>query len=731
MLTKDIETIIAKELKVRPKQVAAAIELLDDGNTVPFIARYRKEATGSLEDEQLRQLEERLSYLRNLAKRQEEILGKIAEQGKLTDELRTAIEKTTKLQELEDLYLPYKQKKRTRAMMARERGLEPLANAMMLQAQTKGSALAEAAAFVDEEKGVKTAEDALAGAMDIVAETTMEDAALRKKMRNRLWNMAILTTSLCEDAAEEDKQVLEMYAEYREPVHTLPSHRILAINRGEKKGALKVKLEIDHEENCRRIYNEIHRQPSIFDDCLRAAIEDGYKRLLLPALEREIRAQLTEEAEAQAIKVFGVNLRQLLLQAPLAGHTVMGLDPGYRNGCKMAVVDATGQVLDHGVLQVTQSDRAKEAAAKTVLASIKKNHVTLISIGNGTASYETEQFTAELIRENNLTDVHYIIANEAGASVYSASALAKEELPEYDVVIRGAVSIARRVQDPLAELVKIDPKAIGVGQYQHDVNQKELSQTLDATIESAVNHVGVDLNTASAALLKHIAGINSTIANNIVAYRNENGTFASRRQLLKVPRLGPAAFTQCAGFLRIAGAKSPLDNTPVHPESYKLAEAILEKLGFDLQDLSDKDQLALLAAKSKLVDITKLAKELDAGEPTVKDILDALVKPGRDPREDLPAPLTRQAIVKLSDIKPGTIMRGTVRNITDFGAFVDIGLHQDGLIHISELSKKRVKHPLDVLSIGDVLNVMVISIDEKRNRIGLSLKQVPKEAQIG
>lgn len=731
MLTKDIETIIAKELKVRPKQVAAAIELLDDGNTVPFIARYRKEATGSLEDEQLRQLEERLSYLRNLAKRQEEILGKIDEQGKLTDELRTAIEKTTKLQELEDLYLPYKQKKRTRAMMARERGLEPLANAMMLQAQTQGSALAEAAAFVDEEKGVKTAEDALAGARDIVAETTMEDAALRKKMRNRLWNMAILTTSLCEDAAEEDKQVLEMYAEYREPVHTLPSHRILAINRGEKKGALKVKLEIDHEENCRRIYNEIHRQPSIFDDCLRAAIEDGYKRLLLPALEREIRAQLTEEAEAQAIKVFGVNLRQLLLQAPLAGHTVMGLDPGYRNGCKMAVVDATGQVLDHGVLQVTQSDRAKEAAAKTVLASIKKNHVTLISIGNGTASYETEQFTAELIRENNLTDVHYIIANEAGASVYSASALAKEELPEYDVVIRGAVSIARRVQDPLAELVKIDPKAIGVGQYQHDVNQKELSQTLDATIESAVNHVGVDLNTASAALLKHIAGINSTIANNIVAYRNENGTFMSRRQLLKVPRLGPAAFTQCAGFLRIAGAKSPLDNTPVHPESYKLAEAILEKLGFDLQDLSDKDQLALLAAKSKLVDITKLAKELDAGEPTVKDILDALVKPGRDPREDLPAPLTRQAIVKLSDIKPGTIMRGTVRNITDFGAFVDIGLHQDGLIHISELSKKRVKHPLDVLSIGDVLNVMVISIDEKRNRIGLSLKQVPKEAQIG
>lgn len=731
MLTKDIHTVIAKELGVRPKQVAAAVELLDAGNTVPFIARYRKEATGSLEDEQLRQLEDRLAYLRNLVKRQEEILGKIEEQGKLTDALRTAIEKATKLQELEDLYLPYKQKKRTRAIMARERGLEPLANAMMLQAQTKGSTAEEAAKFINAEKGVATADDALAGARDIVAETVMEDAALRQKMRTRLWKMAVLTTSLNEDAAEEDKQVLQMYAEYSEPVHTLPSHRILAINRGEKKGALKVKLDIDHEENCRRIYNEIHRQPSIFDDDLRAAIEDGYKRLLLPALEREIRAQLTEDAEAQAIKVFGANLRQLLLQAPLAGHTVMGLDPGYRNGCKMAVVDATGQVLDHGVLQITQSERAKEAAAKTVLASIRKNHVTLISIGNGTASYETEQFTAELIRENGLSDVHYIIANEAGASVYSASALAKEELPEYDVVIRGAVSIARRVQDPLAELVKIDPKAIGVGQYQHDVNQKELSHTLDATIESAVNHVGVDLNTASAALLKHIAGINGTIATNIVAYRNENGIFTSRRQLLKVPRLGPAAFTQCAGFLRIAGAKSPLDNTPVHPESYQLAEAILEKLGFQLQDLADKNQLTMLAAKSQLADTEKLAKELNAGEPTVKDILAALVKPGRDPREDLPAPLTRQAIVKLSDIKPGTIMRGTVRNITDFGAFVDIGLHQDGLIHISELSKKRVKHPLDVLSIGDVRNVMVISIDEKRNRIGLSLKQVPKEAQIG
>ena len=566
--------------------------------------------------------------------------------------------------------------------------------------------------------------------MDIVAETVMEEASLRQEMRKHLWNTGILATELDKEKNEEESQVFLMYDGYEEPVRSLPSHRILAINRGEKKDFLKVKLNANHEDNIEKIYKRIYRQPSIFSEHLRLAVEDGYKRLLFPALEREIRAKLTEDAEAQAIKVFGVNLKQLLLQAPLAGHTVMGLDPGYRTGCKMAVVDATGHVIDHGVLQVTKSDAEREASAKKVLALSKKHHVTLISIGNGTASYETEEFTANLIRENGLQDVHYLITNEAGASVYSASKLAKEELPEYDVTIRGAVSIARRVQDPLAELVKIDPQAIGVGQYQHDVNQKELTAALDATIESAVNHVGVDLNTASGALLKHIAGINAAIAKNIVAFRNENGVFKSRRQLLKVPRLGPAAFTQCAGFLRIHGAASPLDNTPVHPESYELAEKVLAKLGFALQDLADKNQLAMLAAKRKLVDEEKLARELDAGLPTVHDILDALVKPGRDPREELPAPLTRQAIVKLSDIKPGTIMRGTVRNITDFGAFVDIGIKTAGLIHISELSKKRVKHPLDVISVGDILNVMVISVDEKRGRIGLSLKQVPKEAQI-
>lgn len=735
MLVSDIDKIIAGELGVRREQVAKAIELLDDGNTVPFIARYRKEATGALEDEQLRTLAERLDYLRGLAKRQEEITQKIDEQGKLTPELRAAIERATKLQELEDLYLPYKQKRRTRAQMAREKGLGPLADAMMAQETQSGTPLSAAAAFVDAEKGVETAEDALAGARDIVAEIVSEDAKLRQQLRKKLWQTGTLQTELIEDKdgrQPEDAQTFLMYADYSEPIRTLPSHRVLAINRGEKKGCLRVKVTFDHEAAVDQMFAHIYRHKCIFTDELRAALADGENRLLFPALEREIHTQLTENAEAQAIHVFGVNLRQLLLQAPLGGHVVMGLDPGYRTGCKMAVVDATGRVVDHGVLQLTKSDAEREASAKKVLALIKKHHVTLLSIGNGTASYETEQFAANLIAEHHLNDVHYLITNEAGASVYSASKLAKEELPEYDVTIRGAVSIARRVQDPLAELVKIDPQAIGVGQYQHDVNQKELAQALDAVIEAAVNHVGVNLNTASPALLSHIAGITATTAKNIVAWRDENGRFTGRRQLLKVPRLGPAAFTQCAGFLRIHGGTSPLDDTPVHPESYALAEKLLDRLGFSLEDLKSKDDLALLAAKRKLLTKDKeaaLAKELDAGLPTVHDILDALVAPGRDPREDLPAPLTRQAIVKLSDIQPGTILRGTVRNITDFGAFVDIGIKTAGLIHISQLSKKRVKHPLDVVSVGDILRVKVISVDEKRGRIGLSLKDVPQEGQ--
>ncbi|MBR2216357.1 MAG: RNA-binding transcriptional accessory protein [Selenomonadaceae bacterium] len=729
MLITDISGAIAAELNIKPKQVEATAELLDGGNTVPFISRYRKEATGSLDEEQIRTVEERLAYLRNMVKRQEEILAKIEEQGKLTDELRAAIEQAQKLQELEDLYLPYKQKKRTRAIIARERGLEPLALAMLAQEEKFTSPTTLAAEYVSEEKGVEDAAAALAGARDIVAETVMEEAKLRSDMRDYLWRTGIIATEIDPEQDENEAQVFLMYENYEEPVRTLPSHRILAINRGEKKGILKVKLATDHAANSDKIYRRVKKGNSVFAEELRLAVEDGYKRLLFPALEREIRSLLTENAEKQAIHIFGANLKQLLLQAPLAGHTVMGLDPGYRTGCKMAVVDPTGHVVDHGVLQVTQSEAAKKSSADKVLNLIKKHHVTLISIGNGTASYETEEFTAALIRDNKLADVHYLITNEAGASVYSASKLAKEELPEYDVTIRGAVSIARRVQDPLAELVKIDPKAIGVGQYQHDVNQKELGETLDSVIESAVNHVGVDLNTASGALLKHIAGINATIAKNIVAYRDANGTFSGRKELLKVPRLGPAAFTQCAGFLRIHGGKSPLDNTPVHPESYSLAEKILAKLGFTLADLSDKTKLKSLADKRQNVREAQMAAELEAGLPTVHDILDALVKPGRDPRDDLPAPLTRQAIVNLSDIKPGTIMRGTVRNITDFGAFVDIGIKTAGLIHISELSQRRIKHPLDVVAVGDILNVMVISVDEKRGRIGLSLKQVPKQAR--
>ena len=725
MRISDIPAAIASELSIHPQQAASVITLLDDGNTIPFIARYRKEATGSLEDEVLRQVETRLTYLRSLVKRQEEIIARIEEQGKLTDELRAAIENASKLQTLEDLYRPYKQKKRTRASVARERGLEGLANAMLLQRETKGSPEEAAAPYVNAEKEVPTVTDALAGARDILAETIMDEAELRRLMREKFWRSAVLETTLNADA--ENAQVFQMYDSYSEPVRTLPSHRILAVNRGEKKGCLSVRLTVDHEENIAWIYKRIHQRPSIFEEELHAAIEDGYKRLLVPALERELRAQLTAAAEEKAITVFGHNLRQLLLQPPLAGHTVLGLDPGYRTGCKVALVDATGNVLASGVIHVTRSDGERKAAAQSLLKLIKAHGVTLISIGNGTASYETEQFVAALIRDNDLKDVHYLITNEAGASVYSASQLAKEELPDYDVTIRGAVSIARRVQDPLAELVKIDPQAIGVGQYQHDVSQKELKETLDATVEDAVNHVGVDLNTASPALLNRIAGINATIAKNIVAYRNEHGRFTSRKTLRKVARLGDAAFTQCAGFLRIHEGETPLDGTGIHPESYELARSILAELGVSEDDLRDRTNLPALALKTTQTAAEPLAKKLSAGIPTVTDILKAIARPGRDPREDLPAPLTRQNIVKLSDLAVGTILKGTVRNITDFGAFIDIGLKQAGLLHISEMSHRRVRHPLDVLSVGDSLDVMIISIDEARGRIGLSLKRMEKE----
>ncbi|WP_456083463.1 Tex family protein [Megamonas funiformis] len=722
MLEQNITAYLANLLKLKTSQINAAIKLIDEGNTIPFIARYRKEATGDMKDEQLRDLNDKLIYVRNLIKRQNEIKNNIEEQGKMTPELSLAIDKVEKLQELEDIYLPYKQKKRTRAMIAKEKGLEPLAQFILKQEDSSEKLEDIALKYLNDE--VTSSDEALAGASDIIAETISDSADIRAKLRQHLWQTSSL--SITRDKEADSDEAFLMYEDYTEPIKHLPSHRILAINRGESKDILKVKLISDIDKDIAIITKFILKQNSPYKEFLTNAIIDAYKRLIFPALEREIRNQLTETAQTQAIHVFASNLKQLLLQAPLAGYTVMGLDPGYRTGCKMAIVDATGQVLDHGVLYITMSDDAKAKSAQKLLYYIQKYQVNLISIGNGTASYETEEFVANLINEHKLP-VHYLITNEAGASVYSASKLAVEELPEYDVTIRGAISIARRIQDPLAELVKIEPKAIGVGQYQHDVNQKELANTLDAVIEAAVNHVGVELNTASAALLKHIAGINATVAKNIIKYRDEHGIFTSRKELLKVSRLGPTAYTQCAGFLRINGATCPLDNTPVHPESYPLAEQILAELGFSLEDLTDKNKLDLLKAKIKLVDIDKLATKLNAGVFTVKDILDALTKPGRDPREDLPAPLTRQNIIKLEDIKVGTIMRGTVRNITDFGVFVDIGIKTAGLIHISELSNKHVKHPLDVVSVGDILNVLVISVDAKRNRIGLSLKQVTKE----
>ena len=721
MKLEQIPGILAQELHIAPHQANAAISLLDDGNTVPFIARYRKEATGELDEEQIRSIEERLAYLRNLAKRQEEILASIEEQEKLTPELQAAIEKTTKLQELEDLYLPYRPKKRTRAQIAREKGLEPLAD-LLRQLPAGKSPDEAAAAMLAALPDIETVEDALAGASDIIAEQTSEDASIRAWLRKELWQKGEITAEFAvpEEAA---KEVLA-YKDYREPVKRMPSHRILAINRGEKKELLKVHLTAPHEEFIAALGRRLISSPNGAAEWLASAIADGYKRLLFPALEREIRNLLTEHAEKQAIRVFSLNLRQLLLQAPLAGHTVIGLDPGYRTGCKVAVIDPTGAVLETTTIYITHSAAQKQQSAQKVLDLCRRHQVTLAAIGNGTASFETEEFVASLIAEHKLP-LRYLIANEAGASVYSASKLAREEMPDLDVSIRGAVSIARRIQDPLAELVKIEPKAIGVGQYQHDVDQKELAHTLDAVVESAVNHVGVELNTASGALLRHVAGINATVAKNIVAHREVNGPFRQRKELLKVARLGPAAYTQCAGFLRLAASPHPLDNTPVHPESYSLAENLLAKLGFTLKDLSNKDRLAALQSQAPQADVAKLAKELEAGEPTVRDILAALTKPGRDPREDVPLPLTRQQVVKLSELQPGSIVQGTVHNVTDFGVFVDIGIKVKGLVHRSELSRKPFRHPLDVVSVGDILEVLILSVDEERNRIALSLKQVP------
>ena len=711
--------IIAKELGVKPGQVESAVTLLDEGNTVPFIARYRKEVTGELQDEQLRTIEERIKYLRNLEARRQEIINSITEQDKMTDELMASLMKAVKLQELEDLYLPYRPKKRTRAMIARERGLEPLADMILNDTVTSGNPIDIAKDYISED--VPTPEDAIQGASDIVAEIVSDSADFRAALRKRMWKEGFIQAELVED--NEHKDQFLQYNEYAEPIRQMPSHRILAVNRGEKLGALKLALTVPDESYIQYMVRGITtNEQSIFSDVKASAVADAYKRLIFPALERDIRNELTESADERAIKVFGVNLKNLLLQPPLAGHVIMGLDPGYRTGCKMAIIDAQGNVLDYGAYYLTNSEKLKQEAQKKLAEKIRKFNVTLLSIGNGTASYETEQFASKMIEEEKL-DCHYIITNEAGASVYSASKLAIDELPDLDVTIRGAVSIARRVQDPLAESVKINPKSIGVGQYQHDVNQKQLTHTLDQVVESVVNHVGVELNTASPAILQHIAGISGTVAKNIVAFRQENGGFTSRKQLLKVPRLGPAAFTQCAGFLRLNGAKNPLDNTSVHPESYELAERIIGELGFTLKDLQDKSQLEALQVKLPLVDVDKMAHKLDAGIPTVRDIIVALAKPGRDPREDLPAPLTRKHVVSLEDIKVGTVVKGTVHNVVDFGAFIDFGLKTNGLLHRSELCTAK-QHPSDVLAVGDIIEAEIISVDVKRNRIGLSVKSL-------
>ena len=728
MKINEIPVMIARELSIRPNQAEATIELLDAGNTMPFIARYRKEVTGDLDEDKIRVIEERLLYLRNVAKRQEEILAVIESQGKLTPELTTAIEGSQKLQDLEDLYLPYRPKKRTRAQIAREKGLEPLAERMLFQIDpTSGDRLVLAAKFINTELGVDDAETALAGARDIVAETIAERADLRTLMRRETWKTAAISTGLAVSEAEAPDFLT--YKEYREAVNHMPSHRILAVNRGETKKALKVHFEIPQDTLTDLVTRQVVTRPSLWQEDLTEAVQDSCKRLLFPSMEREVRNLLTENAEKQAISLFGRNLRQLLLIPPLAGHTVLGLDPGYRTGCKAAIVNPQGSVLATTVFYLTHSESQRQSSAKLMLDLIQKHGVTLAAIGNGTASYETETFLAGLIRDHSLS-MHYVITNEAGASVYSASKLAKDELPDLDVSLRGAVSIARRVQDPLAELVKIEPKAIGVGQYQHDVDQKALLQALDGVVESAVNHVGVDLNTASVELLRHVAGIQGPVAKNIVAWRDANGRFTRRKELLKIPRLGPAAFVQCAGFLRVADAKDPLDNTPVHPESYELAETILTRLGFAKSDLSSRERLAELQATLKTTDAAILARELDAGEPTVRDILDALAKPGRDPREDLPAPMTRKNIVKLDDLLPGTVVKGTVHNVTDFGAFVDIGVKINGLLHRSELSNKPFRHPLDIVSVGDIVEVVILNVDAARNRIALSLKQAPKTTGI-
>ena len=713
----DIIQVITQELHVEKWQVEAAVKLIDEGNTIPFISRYRKEATGALNDEQLRSLHERLTYLRNLEDKKAQVMGSIADQGKLTEELKKQIQEAQTLVVVEDLYRPYRPKRRTRAIIAKEKGLEPLANIFSLQ-MTDKTPEQEAEAFISDEKEVRTVQEAINGAMDILAERVSDEADYRIYIRNLTAKKGTVVSAA---KNKEAQSVYEMYYEFEEPVKKLAGHRVLALNRGEKEKILTVKISAPEDEILRYLEHQvIVRDNPNTTPILKAVVEDSYKRLIGPAIEREIRSELTEKAEDGAISVFGKNLEQLLMQPPISGQVVLGWDPAFRTGCKLAVVDATGKVLDTTVIYPTAptTDAKIKAAKETLKKLIEKYNITLFSLGNGTASRESEQVIVELFKEIP-EKVQYVITNEAGASVYSASKLATEEFPNFDVGQRSAASIARRVQDPLAELVKIDPKSIGVGQYQHDMNQKKLGEALGGVVEDCVNKVGVDLNTASASLLEYISGISKAIAKNIVAYREENGRFTSRKELLKVAKLGPKAFEQCAGFMRIAGGKNPLDATSVHPESYEAASALLERLGYKTEDISG-GKLAGLSRKIK--DYNKMAQELGVGELTLQDIVKELEKPARDPRDEMPKPILRTDVLDMKDLKEGMILKGTVRNVIDFGAFVDIGVHQDGLVHISEICERYIKHPLEAVSVGDVVDVRVIGVDMKKKRISLSMK---------
>ncbi len=713
----DIASQLIKEFNLKPFQVHNTIKLIDEGNTIPFIARYRKEMTGELNDRILRAFYDRLVYLRNLESRKNEVVRLIEEQGRLTDEIAAAVAKAETLQEVEDIYRPFKPKRRTRATIAREKGLEPLANIILAQKMTKGSLEAVVLPFLNQEKEVNTVEDALAVSMDIIAEDISDNAEYRKVIRDIFAREGIIVTK----ARKEEDSVYRMYYDFREPVSKIAKHRILAIDRGEKEDFLQVKIEVPEEKIINWLKGRLITNPaSITSKCVEMAAEDAYKRLIAPSIENEVRNDLAQAAHEQAIKVFAENLRNLLMQPPVKGKVVLGLDPAYRTGCKLAVVDETGKVLDTAVIYPTPPQCKIEESKAVVLNLIERYNVDIISIGNGTASRESEIFIADLLREVD-RDVCYTVVSEAGASVYSASELGAEEFPEFDVALRSAVSIARRLQDPLAELVKIDPKSIGVGQYQHDINQKRLDEALMGVVEDCVNKVGVDLNTASPSLLSYISGINSSIAKNIVEYRELNGRFKNREELLKVKKLGKKTFEQCAGFLRIPGGENILDNTSVHPESYKSALKLLEIMGYTLDDVRNRN-LGNLKQEAEQMGIEKLAAEIGIGIPTLRDIIGELLKPGRDPRDELPKPIFLKEVMSIEDLKPGMILTGTVRNVADFGAFVDIGVHQDGLVHISELSDRFVRNPMDVVSVGDIVKVRVLDVDVGRKRISLSMK---------